>query len=138
MRISGKVHILDSWESFENDQFRIIVDGEEVYTRVFDHTGNPRIKNQCPGSGNDNINYGDELNVEFSVEIPHTATSEYNVWFTTTLNSDSTNESWGLSDVRIELFQDPTPMQTTIKLTDKKEWSESYFSQKSLVNTNWD
>ena len=40
VRLTGKLHILDSWEAYINEQFRIFVDGNPVYIRLFDHTLN--------------------------------------------------------------------------------------------------
>ena len=40
-----------------------------------------------------------------TIEVPHTD-RELNVIFLTTLNQPPTDESWGISDLRVEFIQD--------------------------------
>lgn len=108
----------------------VAVDGNVVYRRYFDHTSNYEVDNVCGYPG---LHYGDEVNVEFSVDIPHTSNS-FTIWIAGVLNEGNTNESWGVSDIKIELFLDEEP-------TPKKAYpvlSKVFFDQNSLVNANDD
>lgn len=65
----------------------------------------------------------------FTIEVPHNA-DEVNIWFSSTLNGGSTEESWGISDVKIEYVSNtPAPQ-------DKVTWKRSYFGANSLAKSN--
>lgn len=100
IRITGKYHILDSWDLAQREAFVIYLDGKVVYERLFDHNGNVEILSQCGQAGTSN---GDLINQDFVIDIPHTESS-FLLAFYSNLNEDPAYESWGISDLKIELL----------------------------------
>lgn len=127
IRLTGKLHVLDSWDLIQNERIHILVDGEFAYTRQFYHTGNPSINSVC-GDPKNVLNYGDELNVGFFVEIPHQG-KEFTVIIMGELNGDTTDESWGISDLQIQVYSDERDTENRITLNKLKPvWESLHFT----------
>ena len=59
IRITGRFHIIDTWDLLQNERFIVYVDGIPVFERGFDHAGNTSVISQCGGSGG---GWGDSMN----------------------------------------------------------------------------
>jgi hypothetical protein len=59
VRITGKFHIIDTWDLANNERVIVYVDGIPVYEKGYDHAGNTALAHICGNSGS---GWGDSLN----------------------------------------------------------------------------